>query len=174
MSDGIQAMLDKQAIYETLVRYCRGVDRCDETLVRSVYHDDAHDDHGYWRGSGSEFATFVCRRLSSTNSATTHSITNVLIELDGDKAVSESQVVATLIRRDTDPIEADIMGARYHDRLSKRGGEWRIDSRTVVLDWHKTEQWASTSAPVPLEGFSRGARHPDDPVYALTAGRAEG
>jgi hypothetical protein len=63
------------------------------------------------------------------------------------------------------------MGARYLDRLSRRDGAWRIDERTVVLDWHKTEVWASEAPPVPTEGFARGGRHPEDPVYAATTVR---
>ncbi|MNZ90231.1 putative lumazine-binding protein [compost metagenome] len=158
-----------------LVRYCRGADRCDEELIRSVYHDDAYDDHGYWRGSGSDFASFVCARLTAANLATTHSISNVLIEVDGDFARSEAQVAATLVRKGS-PRLADVMGARYLDRLSRRNGEWKIDERTVVLDWHKVESWSEEQAPIPLDGFMRGARFPADPVYRLMAARlpAEG
>jgi hypothetical protein len=168
MTDPLQSLLDKQSIYEVLITYCRGVDRCDEALVRSVYHEDSFDDHGYWRGSGADFAPFVTGRLAAANSATTHSITNVLIELDGDSAWSESQVLATLVRKDSQPPRADVMGARYLDHLSRRDGVWRIDDRTVVLDWHKTEVWSGEAPPVPTEGFARGGRYPEDPVYVRT------
>ncbi|MDD2126976.1 nuclear transport factor 2 family protein [Pseudomonas monteilii] len=168
MNDDIRVLLDKQAIYEVLARYCRGADRCDEELIRSVYHDDAYDDHGYWRGSGSDFASFVCARLTAANQATTHSISNVLIEVDGDFARSEAQVVATLVRKGS-PRLADLMGARYLDRLSRRNGEWKIDERIVVLDWHKVETWGEAQAPIPLDGFTRGSRFPGDPVYRLMA-----
>ncbi|SFB35551.1 SnoaL-like domain-containing protein [Collimonas sp. OK607] len=167
MDDKIQELLDKQSIYEVLITYCRGVDRCDEDLLRSVYHDDSYDDHGYWRGNGVEFATFVTNRLKNANSATTHSITNAMIKIKGDMAWSESQVVATLVRKGYGPLNADVMGARYLDEMSRRSGVWRISKRTVVLDWHRTEIWSDANAPVPVEGFSRGARFPDDPVYGL-------
>ena len=39
MDAKLQELLDKQSIYEVLVRYCRGADRCDEAIIRSVYHD---------------------------------------------------------------------------------------------------------------------------------------
>ncbi|PRB84554.1 nuclear transport factor 2 family protein [Pseudomonas sp. MYb185] len=168
MNKALQVLLDKQAIHEVLVRYCRGADRCDEELIRSVYHDDAYDDHGYWRGSGSDFARFVSARLTAANLTTTHSISNVLIEVDGDRALSESQVVATLLRKGS-PRLADVMGARYLDRFSRRNGEWKIDERTVVLDWHKVETWAEADAPIPLDGFTRGARFPADPVHRFMA-----
>ncbi len=166
INDQIQQLFDKQSIYEVLVRYCRGVDRCDEDLIRSAFHSDSYDDHGYWRGPGHELATFLADRLRKANSATTHSITNVLIELDGDLAVSESQVHATLIRRGEGPVQVDVVGARYLDRFSRRADTWRIDHRTVVLDWHKTEVWAESAPQVPTDGFARGARGPEDPSYA--------
>jgi hypothetical protein len=166
MNEEVRVMRDKQSIYEVLVRYCRGVDRCDEDLIRSTFHDDSYDDHGYWKGPGHELAPFLADRLRKANSATTHSITNVLIELEGDLARSEAQVHATLIRKGSDPVEVDVVGARYLDRFSRRAGTWRIEHRTVVLDWQKTEVWAASAPQVPTEGFVRGARWPDDPSYA--------
>jgi hypothetical protein len=172
MNEPIQSLVDKQSIYEVLVTYCRGVDRCDADLIRSAFHENSYDDHGYWQGPGHELAPFLADRLLTANSATTHSITNVLIEIDGDLARSEAQVHATLIRRGSDPVEADVVGARYLDRFSRRAGTWRIEHRTVVLDWQKTEVWADSAPAVPIEGFVHGGRCPEDPSYdeALGAG----
>jgi hypothetical protein len=96
----------------------------------------------------------------------------VLIELDGDLARSEAQVHATLIRKGSDPVEVDVVGARYLDRFSRRVGTGRIEHRTVVLDWQKTEVWPDAEPPVPTQDFVRGARCPEDPSYggALRAG----
>ena len=41
----VQAMLDKEAIREATMRFCRGVDRLDPDLVNSAFHPDARDDH---------------------------------------------------------------------------------------------------------------------------------
>jgi hypothetical protein len=172
----LELVRDRQAIHDVLMLYCRGVDRCDEDIVRAVYHADSYDDHGYWRGNGHDFAAFVTNRLREANSSTTHSVSNVLVELDGDRAVSESQVVATLVRRATPeaPVTADVMAARYHDRFARIDGVWKIAHRVVVLDWHKTETWESANAPVPLDDFARGGRRPQDPVYALLGRVAPG
>src|SRR5262245_17777267 len=48
----VRVLLDKQAIQEVLARYCRGVDRADLELLRSVYHPDAIDNHGTFNGNG--------------------------------------------------------------------------------------------------------------------------
>lgn len=168
----IERLIDKQRIYEVLCTYCRGVDRCDVELVRSVYHHDSYDDHGYWKGNGQDFADFVVNRLTNANTATTHSITNIMIDFDDDgRARSEAQVMVTLVRRGTDPVVADVMGGRYVDRLSKRDGDWKIDERTVVLDWTKVETWPASEAPVPLTGFTWGVREGrGDAIYTMLSG----
>ncbi|MDV7355322.1 nuclear transport factor 2 family protein [Rhodococcus oxybenzonivorans] len=168
MNEELKNLLDKQAITEVIHRYCRGVDRCDVELLESVYHPDSYDDHGYWKGNGREFAAFVAGRLTEANSATTHSVTNTLIDiLDHETAHAESQVMVTLIRRGDGPPIVDLMGARYLDVFTRRHDVWRIAERTVVLDWHKCEQWRSTSnPPMSLDGFKQGARS-NDPLYSF-------
>ncbi|MTE00288.1 nuclear transport factor 2 family protein [Paracoccus sp. YIM 132242] len=166
MDTTVQVLLDKQAIQEVLYRYCRGVDRCDADIVRSAYHPDSTDDHGYWKGNGHDFARFVTARLLAANSQTTHSVTNTLIEVSGDHAWSEAYVMVTLVRRSDDPVVVDVMGARYLDRHERRAGEWRIAHRLVVLDWTRVETWVPRQAPIALDDFALGQRREADPLYA--------
>ncbi|MEU6561534.1 nuclear transport factor 2 family protein [Nocardia nova] len=170
VNERLHRLLDRAEIQDLLFRYCRGVDRCDVEMIRSAYHPDSYDDRGYWRGNGHEFAVFIADRLMTANSATTHSVTNILIDITGDTAVSECQVRATLVRRDEPVI--DVVGARYLDRLTRRDGTWRISHRTVVLDWRTTEDGSAASAPFAVGDFVRGGRRPDDPIYALLNGAA--
>jgi hypothetical protein len=165
VTEQLQVLLDRAAIHDLLLRYCRGVDRCDADMIRSTYHPDSYDDRGYWRGNGHDFATFITQRLSDANSATTHSVTNILADIDGDTATSECHVRATLVRRNEPVI--DVIGARYLDRLERRSGSWRISHRAVILDWRTSEDGQQSDAPFPTENFTRGGRYPDDPVYAL-------
>ena len=39
--EAVLALLDKQAVTETLLRYCRAVDRRDAELMRKVYWPEA-------------------------------------------------------------------------------------------------------------------------------------
>ncbi|GLK46048.1 MULTISPECIES: nuclear transport factor 2 family protein [Novosphingobium] len=169
MNTDLEAFIDKQRIHEVLSTYCRGVDRCDAALVRSVYHPDSYDDHGYWKGPGHEFADFVVDRLWRANSATMHTIANVLIDLpEPGIAISEAHVHVTLIRRGSGETVADVMGARYIDRLSKRDNDWKIDERTVVLEWTKVETWPVSDPAIPLDNFTWGQRGDTrDAVYEM-------
>src|SRR5690606_34766002 len=54
-SSAIQEMLDRESIRNVVWRLCRAMDRADIELFRSCYHEDAWDDHGYYKGPVSEF-----------------------------------------------------------------------------------------------------------------------
>lgn len=162
----LQGLLDREAIRDVLNTYCRGADRCDAGILRSAYHPDSYDDHGYWKGNGHDFADFLANRLRQANSRTMHSVTNTLIQLEGDVALCESHVLVTLVRR-TPVGMADLMGARYLDRIERREGAWKIAERTVVLEWRKTETWPDVPPPIPLSDFRQGQRGPQDPLYAF-------
>jgi hypothetical protein len=146
-------------IRQVLYRYCRGVDRGDEALLRRVYHPDATDDHGTWKGRGVDFAAYIVASLDRQQGVAQHHITNVLIELDGDAARVESYFVAfhPYPAQTADPAREDtaagaaagtapgaseriaFVGGRYLDRFERRGGEWRISDRKVVLDWTRED-----------------------------------
>ena len=140
----LDELVAKQEITDVLHRYCRGIDRRDWELVRSCYHDDAYDDHALYRGERDGLIEFFKDFLISNCSATRHSLSNVLITVDGDTAGAESYVHAwhrmLPEREDADTPPKDmIMGARYVDRLERRDGQWRLANRLVVSDWIRVE-----------------------------------
>jgi len=52
----IDAMLDKHEITDLLYAYCNAADRHDHVKMRSLYHEDAWDDHGsFFKGPAMEF-----------------------------------------------------------------------------------------------------------------------
>ena len=170
-SDGVvRALADKDEIRDVLMRYSRAVDRLDVTLLTSCYHADSWDDHGHFKGTGHEFAAFIVESLRGRTHHTTHSVANVFIELDPDDrdvARAESYALAYLRRRDQSGDEwLDVFAGRYVDRFARRDGVWRIASRVVVHDWStSTRLDATTSFPLPMEGFTQGTRDRSDLVY---------
>jgi hypothetical protein len=141
----IQELLDRAEIEDCLVRYCRAIDRCDAELLRGVYWPDAIDDHIFWRGSAEAFVDF-CMPVLKTRDQTLHSVCNFLIRIDGNDARVECHFHAYERVRRKDGTSNDItMWGRYLDRMEKRGGEWRIADRKVVLDswriWEDSADW---------------------------------
>jgi hypothetical protein len=163
IDDALQRLLDEQAIRRLLVDYCRGVDRGDEALVASVYHPDATDDHGRFKGTGFEFAAYAVSRLTERYQGTMHSITNTVIDFAGpDLAHVESHVCARHWREDDDGSWMETFGGRYVDRFERRDGAWKIADRVVVHEWSTLEP---VTAAFPAERFVQGRRDGDDASY---------
>jgi ketosteroid isomerase-like protein len=162
----VAAWLDKEEIRETIYRFARGLDRCDESLLRAVFHADATDDHGVFRGTATDFVTWVLPVLRGMT-RTQHTIGNVLIELAGERAFSESYFTA-YHRVVEAGAERDLVAAgRYLDRFEKRAGTWRIVHRHAVYDW-STNLPASDDAwgrPPQVALLDRGRRDPTDASY---------
>lgn len=159
----IDELLAKQQIHEAIMRYCRGIDRCDAELVRDCYHPDATDQHGGFKGSRDEFVAWAMKDLRRYIS-TTHAICNEMVEIDGDLAHSESYFFAChrMQRKDG---EYDLIAAgRYVDRFERRNGEWKIAHRIVVLDWNRLDKAGSVD-PSKNAPFVRGLRSREDLAY---------
>jgi hypothetical protein len=163
---------DREAIRDVIYRYCRAVDRADVELLKSCYWPDGFDDHGFYGGNAHEFAEFVGPLLRVTMS-TTHSCSNPIIEIEGDKAYCETQVDVLHRIVEGDEFINEWAQCRYLDIFEKRDDVWRIAVRTATSDgifWFKlkaqvaTHRRRSFKASLPL-----GARHPEDPVYRLHA-----
>lgn len=58
--DNTAALLDKEAIRELALLYCRGVDRKDPALLRDLYAEGATDTHGNdFDGTAEDFVAFL-------------------------------------------------------------------------------------------------------------------
>ena len=167
MTDPVQTLLDKQACTELVYRFARGLDRRDEATLRAIFHPDGTDDHGFWKGTGADFVTWVLPLLA-TMERTQHLIGNVLVEVSGERAVAESYFLASHDLTDAagQPARMTASG-RYLDEFRKHEGEWRIFHRRAVYDWNANEPRTDTwdrSAQSPRD-FGRGDR--TDSVFAF-------
>jgi SnoaL-like protein len=163
----LSEMADREAIRDCLYRYSRGVDRCDEDMLRSVYWEDAFDDHCLFAGEREELIAWVIPLLRAMD-ATQHYIANILIRLDGDHADVESYYQGYhCLRSDGKPFHS-VQGGRYLDRLERRDGEWRIATRKVVVDWfHEYEGGDWAKGPFGHPEIKPGERHPQDASYSM-------
>ena len=75
-------------------------DRGDGEALRRAYHADATEDHGPFSGKVADFIPFVLDVLRNVE-VCLHMIQNVLIEIEGDVAVSEACFITASIALNT-------------------------------------------------------------------------
>ena len=169
----IDRLKDRQAIYDCLMSYCRGVDRLDPALLKTAYHPDATDNHGIFNGNAWEFADFIGPFDASIGvRQQTHRVDHALIEFTGPDSAAVESYNLTFIDAETDTgMAAAIVGGRYLDRFERRAGAWKIAHRLYVMDWNRNEP-----STVDWEGrffgdLARGRIDDRDVSYAHLAGR---
>lgn len=144
----LQELVDRARITDVLRTYATAVDRRDVELVKTVYHPDAFDDHGDWKGDITEFVA-VAPGFWATFEMTMHMMGLPLITFDPqsrDRATVETYAVAYHRRAGRDQVlKDDVWGVRYLDRFERREGQWRIAHRTMTRDWRRVD--AATEAP---------------------------
>ncbi len=161
----LQSLHDRMAIQDVLVTYCRGIDRCDINLLKSVYWPDATDDHGSFNGNAHEFCDHVIPALKTMH-RTMHSITNMYVELEGHRAKAETYCVAYHSLDGEGGLQDMIVAGRYLDVLEKRMLKWKIAKRVYVMDWNQNQpSTAEWEAGLFGQLKTRGARFPEDPWY---------
>jgi hypothetical protein len=159
-----QPWLDRIALHDLVMRYCRGCDRRDFALVRTLYHDDAIDDHGaMFKGGPDAFVAWL-PEVTAHWDLTRHSISNSLFVIDGDHAEGEHYVEAWHRTHGPDAKLFIALG-RYLDRYERRNGEWKFTYRSLVFDH-------GSIVPVDQESFDRmskdapnGRADRDDPSF---------
>jgi hypothetical protein len=129
------------------------VDRKDWALLRSTYHEDAHDDHGAYKGDVEGLIEWIARGHEKVVQSM-HFLGGSVIEVRGEVAAADTQCVTFQIRE----VSPDVASARpavgthsqqmvavsrYADRFERRSGTWRIAKRVCIL-----ETLTSTTIPV--------------------------
>ena len=161
-AEAVRAAADRHEITDLIHRYCRSVDRLDVPLGRSIWHEDAIADYGeaVYRGDGRGVIDHICaQHLHALHHS--HQVSNILIELDGDRAGSESYVTASLRIRRGDKLEQITVWGRYVDRWSRRNGRWGLDERIAIRDFDEIREV------VAMADHDTGRRDRSDPSYAV-------
>ena len=151
----------RTAIEDCLKRFARAVDRQDWKLARELYHDDAFDDHGFFKGPPDAFLAHIAK-LHEVQEHSMHFNTNVLIEFRSRERAFVETYVLVLQRYKDKRVTAS---ARYLDRFEKRKGEWRVSYRTLVFGDMVSEPLAE---PVRFPaGWAEQKHSIDDPLYKV-------
>lgn len=160
-----------------LARHARAVDRRDWQAVLDAYHEDGVDNHGLFVGSPKEFVTWLEERMEHVEMIMHFHGTTTLLDVDRSQrsVLAETQCIGwqrlstdaprvppNYLLEDQSTPGMAAMGVRYIDVLTERGGELRIQHRTVV------HEWASVSPSRAAEAFGgrlQGAHGADDFSY---------
>ena len=188
----LQMTIDRVQIQNVLARYCRGIDRLDREILREVYHPDANDDHGVFNGNAYEFIDMVLPLLKEITSGGSHMLFQSQIDVEGSRAAAETYFLAyqrmrggrAKIEDYFGPTYADaatkagtinedheyVAGGRYVDQLTRRNGEWRIQSRIVMNEWGQCGPLRNiTDEGMIRHNIRLGSSDRSDPVYGAFA-----
>jgi hypothetical protein len=143
--------IDKQELAELLAVLSSAVDRGDRDRIASCYTENSFDDHGTFKGTGQEFADFVCG--PGPMNSMHHLIGQSIFDVDGDQAWGETFYIfhGTV---GTTRVEGH---GRYVDYFRRVRGTWKLAYRRVVPD----------AVPVgdDADAYWRATRDRDDPSY---------
>ena len=175
-------LVARAEITDVIHRYARAIDRMDTELVLSCWHADGTDDHApLFSGSAEGFVRWIWP-LHAEMVVTRHVMSNILIEVDGDRAGAESYWTVTLRMTDQAGALHDILGqGRYVDTFERIDGVWAIRHRQSLHDWDRVDAVRCTmgdpSAPVavvpnnPEVAAKPVARDRSDYSYTVLGGR---
>lgn len=164
----LDALEAKDAVAQVLYAYARANDRVDEAMLRECFWPESRHKHGGFDGTSTDFIGFAMKILRTVK-FTAHHISNVSVEVKGDKAFSECYYFAHH-RRDakTGGGEEDaFFEGRYIDLLERRGAVWKIIRRRGLADYSAVVPATTPYAAWPAGQHSE--RAPDDDYYAMRA-----
>ena len=128
----------KDEIIQLSHTYARAQDRLDAAAHRSVFHDDAWLDYGYFKGGPDEFVDFAQGALKAIG-ITQHFLGQIEIDITSEtEAFGEIYLIAHhQVDGPGGRLDDWIYAGRYVDRYEKRGGVWKIAYRAEIADWIK-------------------------------------
>lgn len=149
---------DRLEIENLQTVFAHAADRGDYALLRSLYTDDAVDDHGGYSGPVDGYIEWV-KMTHESYEVLSHICGKPLIHLAGDRAESEMKGLV-FMRLKGPPAANTFAVTRAFDRYVRTANGWRFSSRKLCGDW-----MGPSFQPEPLDGL-KGTMDASDPVYA--------
>jgi len=167
-SAALEDLVSTQQILDVLHRYCWGCDRSDASVLQTCFHADAITDHGGVVIRSFDWIEAALAWLEE-RVAVTHMITNPMIRVAGDRAISDCHFVGynRKPKAGSEGWEETIVKGRYLDRFERRDGVWKIARRIGIHDMERILDAPPGANDV--AGEHRSGKGPADPFYALIA-----
>lgn len=152
LEDKVQILMDERDIRNVIYRNCRAGSRADVELFKTCFFDDAIDHHEpFFVATGAEMAEGFEEGARKVAEMIVYSAWQILIDLDGDTARTESYVFSSKIfheRTDEGASTIRLAGMRLLDRFERRSGEWRIAERWFIGEWGFFEEVPVLKEPI--------------------------
>ncbi|MDB5430866.1 MAG: hypothetical protein JWP35_1982 [Caulobacter sp.] len=167
-STTVDDLIAKDEILGVLHRYCHSCDRSDAQTLATCFHPDSITDHAGVTIKSLEWIPHALAWLAD-RVAVTHMIANPMIQVAGDRAISDCHFVAynRSPKAGGDGWEETLVKGRYLDRFERRDGVWKIVHRTGIHDLERVNDAPANANDV--AGEHRSGKAPNDPFYALLA-----
>ncbi|OBB45713.1 MULTISPECIES: nuclear transport factor 2 family protein [unclassified Mycobacterium] len=125
---------DKAQIAEVLIRYATGIDFKDWKLFRTCWADEVDIDYGdLGTFTDPDAFTTLMEQIHGGMGQTYHRISNIVVDVDADRATARSYVRAVLQAVPDDGGSwIDALG-HYDDELVRTADGWRIAKRTTNI-----------------------------------------
>lgn len=133
----LRALQDERAITRGLSRFARVLDTKDWASLGDVFAADLTFEYGEGERAGMAALTEQMRRYLDRCGGTQHLLGSILVDVDGDRAVSRAYVQARHQRTDDRGGTVFDSNGEYVDRWERRAEGWRIVRRDA--------SWASHS-----------------------------
>lgn len=130
------------AVTRRLYEYAYGIDTRDWTLYRSIFTDQIDMDFSSYSGEAAK--TFTAddwvrgvQPLFEGLDATQHSLSNPLIDVEGNRARCRMYMQAEHFLTQGQGDSSYAIGGYYDDQLIRTDMGWRISAVTLNVLWHR-------------------------------------
>lgn len=133
---------DYQAIVRRVYEYAYGIDTRDWSWYRSIFTDVIRMDFASYNGAPAvtlEADEWVanCKVLFTGLDATQHSMSNPLVDQDGDHARCRMYMQAEHFLRNDAGSSGFVLGGYYDDSLVRTADGWQIEAVTLHVLWSR-------------------------------------
>ncbi|OBI13293.1 DUF4440 domain-containing protein [Mycobacterium sp. E2327] len=129
-SDRLRILLDERDIERALKQFARAMDDRDWAAMAEILADDAEGDFGTGRLRGSAAIIELIRGFLDNCGPTQHLLANVVIDVDGDTAITRAYVHDVHLSSDANPATRFYTLGDYRDTWQRRAdGSWALRER---------------------------------------------
>lgn len=129
---------DERAIQNLMVSYAFSNDDGDIASLGELFKDATFwidDLSATGREEISAIAANMIQLMENGRSATTHEITNIVIEISPGAESATAKAYWTLYKTVNGLAREAVMSGRYQDKFTFRGGSWRFSERKATVLW---------------------------------------